>query len=348
MFVARQWGADVTPLLMQGMQGFGDNLLQRAVLRQLMLRYKIWLESSSPWVYHDLIAQGLRVIRRPTIQRTQTKNAEREASAFSTIPTPAGAKKRKIWYTPDVVRKVGFLGAMMDYCKCDAAQADYRLPVPHAWQSKADRWLERWQPRKPLMIYRPLVERTEWTNCDARNPDHAAYAALFASIRDKFFVVSVADLAPGMEWTVGQGGEADAICHAGELDWETLTALIARAALVFCSPGFAIHLAQAVATPVVCVFGGHEASRHYVAGAKYAPFLGIDPVEPCECFSRRHECRKAIDMPVALRKLREFVDAVAARRPIVVQYPADRLERTAQALHEPRRVGDADRAAAQC
>ncbi len=98
------------------------------------------------------------------------------------------------------------------------------------------------------MVYRPLVERTEWNGCAARNPDHSAYAALFASIRDQFHVVSIADLVPNVEWISGARVEADQKFHAGELEFEALAGLFSIASLVFCSPGFAVILAQTVGT----------------------------------------------------------------------------------------------------
>ena len=42
---------------------------------------------------------------------------------------------------------------------------------------------------------------------------------------------------------------------------EALAALTASAALVFSAPGFATALAQAVSTPSITIFGGHENSR---------------------------------------------------------------------------------------
>ena len=65
------------------------------------------------------------------------------------------------------------------------------------------------------MVLRPLVERTEWRGCAARNPDPVAYAALYNSIRDRFFVVSLADLVPGVEEMVTDL-DADICLHKGE------------------------------------------------------------------------------------------------------------------------------------
>jgi hypothetical protein len=296
------------------MHGLGDNLHQRAIVRQLMRHHNVWLESSWVAPYHDLVDAGLKVVRKPSGLRTQTKNAERETARFVAAP-PRGAAEIRITYTPSDVRSGGsVLAAMCASVGCDPKQADFRLPVAAYWQARADQWLARWRPRKPLLFYRPLVDRTEWGGCPTRNPDHAAYATLFRAIRDRFFVVSIADLAPGKEWIVGWPCAADAVCHAGELEFETLAALFSRAAMVFASPGFSVVLAQAVGTPVVCVFGGYENSRSFSIGARHTPTLGIDPIEPCQCFSHDHACRKTIDLPVARARLMEFADRALASR----------------------------------
>lgn len=297
-----------TPLLVGGLHGLGDNIRQRAIVRQLMRDHEVWLESSWVSVYHDLIGQGLKVIHKPTRLRTQAKNAKRESSLFSRQRPPIGARAVTVNYPPAEVRRHGsVMAAMCAATKTDAASADFRLPIPPAWRAKASVWLEKWNPDRPIMLYRPLVDRpSDWGGCNARNPDHAAYAELFRSIRDRFFVVSVADLAPGKEWIVGERVEPDAKCHAGELEFETLAALTSMSAIVFCSPGFAGVMAQAVGTPVAMTFGGYERSQFFFAGAKDAPVLGIDPVNPCECFSHAHACRKTIDIPAAKQRLGVF------------------------------------------
>ncbi|MEO8713955.1 MAG: hypothetical protein ABI369_02985, partial [Acetobacteraceae bacterium] len=301
------------PLLVHGMMGLGDNVHQRAIIRQLMERNEVWLETVWPSLYHDLVPAGLHLISGRTELRTQRKNAAREAALFSRGEPPRGCASVRISYDMALTRRVGVLPAMMASCGCDAATADFALPIPAAWRAKAARWLKRWKPTKPLMIYRPLIERTEWIGCPARNPDHRAYARLFDEIGHEFFVVSVADLMPGVEWAVGTEVATDAQCHAGELDIETLAALMSEAALVFCSPGFALVLGQAVGTRMVCVFGGFEGARHHVPSALYAPFLGIDPVRVCGCFRIDHACDKTINLDAALPRLRRFADA--ARRP---------------------------------
>lgn len=292
-------------LLVQGMHGLGDNLHQRAVLRQLMQRHNVWLESSWVAPYHDLVADGLKVIGKPTQLRTQTKNARREAGGFSRSGPPAGARRLQVSYRPDRVRALGsVLAAMCEQCGVDHGTADFRLPVPGAWIEAAR--VAVGYPERPIMLYRPLVERKEWGGCAARNPDHAAYATLFRSIRDRFFVVSVADLVPRVEWMVGERVEADLEFHAGELPFEALAGLAAISGLVFTAPGFAVVLAQAVWTPVTAVFGGYERGYSFSSGGRVSPYLPIEPMVGCDCFRHNHACDKRIDVDAAMRDLAAF------------------------------------------
>ncbi len=284
-----------------------------------MSGHDVWLESSWVSPYHEYVAAGLRVIFKRTTLRTQTKNATREASRFSTAQPPRHARLVNVSYSPrDVIARGSVLASMCATAGVDISTADFRLPVAPAWRAEAARHVEAWNTGgRPIMVYRPLVERTEWTGCNTRNPDHAAYADLFEAIRDRFFVVSIADLEAGKEWLAGKPARVDAAYHSGELPFEILAAVVERASLVFTSPGFAVVLAQAIGTPVACVFGGYENSTSFSAGARFGPYLGIDPIKPCNCWSHRHSCDKRIDMSAAVTRLRGFTDAVATNRAIV-------------------------------
>lgn len=291
------------------MHGLGDNLHQRALLRQLIGRHELYLESSWIAPYVDLVGQGLRIIRKSTPLRTQSKNADREAASFWTGKPPAGIPHMQVWYEPAEVRRHGsVLAAMCQKTGCDYAAADFRLPVPDAWLRRADALIASFKTDKPILIYRPLVERTEWGGCAARNPDAAGYAELFESIRDRFFVVSLADLVDRVEWIVGAPISADISFHKGELEFELLAGLFARAALTFCSPGFAVILSQAVGTPVICTFGRYERAYSFSAGARFSPTLGIEPIKPCDNFVHDDSHDKTIDLNAAKVRIQEFVN----------------------------------------
>ena len=298
----------MTAVFVHGMHGMGDNLHQRAVVRQLMERHEVWLETPWPSIYHDLVGRGLRLVSRGSPLRTQAKNAEREAARYSSEPVPRHARVIRVHYPPAEVRRQGsVLRAMLAACRLDPSETDFRLPVPNAWLDLAEVRLDSWgRPAKPLMIYRPLVERKEWGGAGPRNPDIDAYHELYAAIRDKYFVVSVADIEPGAEWLVSFEPDAEVKLHAGELVFEELAALFSIADLVFTAPGFPVVLSQAVGAKHVAVFGGYERPYSFSSGLRFAKQLAIAPVRSCDCFRHDHGCDKRIDMTTALPRLKEF------------------------------------------
>ncbi len=283
-------------LRVNGMHGLGDNLHQRAVIRQLLPDWSVYLDSSWPSVYHDFIAQGLRIIEKPTRLRTQIKNQVREASAFYRGPVPTPARLIHIRYGRQPPLK-----AMCEATGVSYAAVDITLPVPDAWRDDARALIASWQTTKPLMIYRPLTVRPEWAGAALRNADPIDYNKLFATIRGRYFVASVGDIEFDREWLAGLLPDVDVVLHGG-LPFGTLAALFEAAGLVFTSGGFAAILAPAVGTPCVSVYGGYEPAAWIgESSSKFAPWLGIEPIN-----ARRD---KRIDVPQATARILEFVDA---------------------------------------
>lgn len=288
------------PVMVDGMHGLGDNLHQRAIVRELAKTHEVWLETPWPSVYHAL---PVHLVSRGSRLRTQARNARRERDRFEALPdTPM--RRIEVKYPPAEVRRHGGVLAAMS-AQCGVALGDFSLPVP--WSHGLE------LPDRPILVLRPMVERAEWGGNRARNPDLAAWTAICAALRERFFVVSVADLEPDREWLAQPAPDADLVLHAGELDFQRLAALWKAADLVLTPSGFGIVLAQAVGTPVISVFGGYERGYSFSAGATRTPTLAIEPIEPCDCFSHRHKCRKAIDIPAALERVAEFVESQCAR-----------------------------------
>jgi len=311
-------------LLVQGMHGLGDNLHQRAILRVLMEDRAVILETSWACTYHDLLDEGLRIVRRPVALRTQLKNAEREASKFSDIKTLTlqHCARMKIMYQSGVIRTLPSRTILEAMFKAAGIQhrykdADFRFPIKPAWHQAADAIISTWRTSKPIMLYRPLVERPEWRGSIIRNANPRDYNLLVESIKDRFFVVSVADLAQGREWIAGGPAlKPDIAFHSGELVFEMLAALASRASLVWTSSGFGSVLGPAVSTPTISIGGGYEPAIWHADGGKFSPYLGIDPIHPCECgtSSCRKPCTKDVDVPRARELILPFLDAHSAHR----------------------------------
>lgn len=304
-----------SPMFIRGMLGLGDNLHQRAVIRILKEKHSVTLETMWASLYHDLIDDDFRIIRRNAALRTQLKNAAREAHLFSPAEGITPTHVQRISYNTSTIEHVTksktVLEAMFYSAGIQAryADADFRLPLKPIWLEAADDLIRTWGATKPIMIYRPLTSRPEWGGGSLRNADPTAYSEMAAMVRDKFFVVSVADLAPGAEWIVGPPFGADICYHAGELQFELLAAIFKRASLVLTSGGFASVLAPAVGTPCISVLGGYEPASWCGDGAKWAPYLAIEPIKPCRCGTSgcRNRCTKEVDIPHAKAAVRGFV-----------------------------------------
>lgn len=295
----------------------GDCLHQRAVMRQLMQKHDVTLETSWASMYYDLVAEGLKLVRRSVALRTQTKNANREADLF--LPgRPFNASGLRVRYGgADVMQTESktVLEAMCHATGTDYVTADYRLDVPDAWTQALFKTLGTLPPlasARPWLVYRPLVSRPEWRGSIVRNADPASYAKLFQILRDTFFVVSVADLEVGREWIVGPQLKADLVLHAGELTFETLAALFCQSDLVYTSSGFAAILGPAVGTATVSIVGGYEGTGCHDSGARFAPYMAIGPRVECGCWTSqcRQACDKAVDMDMADAKLRTFMSEI--------------------------------------
>ena len=64
--------------IVAGMIGIGDNLHQRAVLRDLMKQGEVWLETPYAAMFHDLVEQGLRIV---PVRRHISRGCGRDAGA---------------------------------------------------------------------------------------------------------------------------------------------------------------------------------------------------------------------------------------------------------------------------
>ena len=207
-----------TPIAVTGHYGIGDNLHQRAVMRELMRDYEVWLHTCHFNLFHDLVAQGLKLIMRPTALHAQARTIAREQHLFAEAkfpPLPPHAKKANIGYPAVLVNQHGSILEAMFSCVGlkMPERPDFSLPIKPEWGDAARARIAQWKPDKPLLIHRPIVVRQEWDG-RSRNPDVRAYDELYRSIRDQFFVVSIADLAPGQ---LGRGLRlVDMLSKAGQ------------------------------------------------------------------------------------------------------------------------------------
>lgn len=326
-----------------GHRGIGDNIHQRAVIRELMKEYNVYLETPAWMIYHDLIAQGLKLIHMNTNLHAQRKQIQREYGTYkwNTRPQKRDISRRIYYNKPDVDRWGSITHAMFGVLGITPPEKpDFSLPVPDAWRIKAKARIDGWNRQgKPLLLYRPITIRREW-NGQKRNPDIVAYHALMNGIRDRFFVVSIADLRPGVEDIVGDKQPCNLEFHRGEIPFDELAGLWAEADLVFANAGFGPVLAQAVGTPCITVYGCRESYRTTErAGAHLAPSLGIDPDVPMDCHSISPRCgircKKEITLYPAQVRIEDFISEHVSGINRIAPVEPQKLDTSHQGEREP-------------
>ncbi len=150
---------------------------------------------------------------------------------------------------------------------------------------------------RSVAVIRPSTVRTEWASA-SRNPNPEYLVRAAQRLRQHFFVVSVADTVPGMEWIIGDEPAADLKLHHGELTLTQLCSLYVRAACVVTPVGFSVPMAIAYQTPLFVVAGGR--------GGHNAPEIVTDPAMDlshtrwampdnyCRCMRADHDCDRRI------------------------------------------------------
>jgi len=260
-----------------GMKGLGDNIYQRAVIRELAASHEVWLSTPWPQFYADL---PVHCVRLDTALRTQARNV---AKVTNWARPPRSLLPRQASYAG---RRGTMLQGLCDALGVQPGRLTFDLPA-----FAGDR------ERPPYIVIRPATVRTEWPAA-SRNP-LPEYLALAAEVlRRDFHIVSVADLVPGVEWPVLPLPYADERLHAGELGVEQLMALVAKAAGVVGGVGWLVPAAIAYRVPLFLIFGGwghaNGPDRIFDARIDAGCVTQARPDRFCGCDDRAHCCDKRI------------------------------------------------------
>lgn len=293
-------------MILRGMYGVGDNIHQRAVVRTLMDRgVSVVLETFYRAMYDDLVQRGLRL---KLLAGIPPRIREREPLKTD-ITLPRNHASMKITYNASEIHRCGSILAAQYACVGlrMPERPNFSLPVRREWRQCARERVGA--VSKPLLVYRPIVLNNVW-KAEARAPDPDSYATIFRSIRDRYHVVSIANLGDAGESIVGDVQDADTSFNHGELDFETMVGLFAEAELTFACPGMAPVLSQAVGTRTVVVYGANECHRTTsVVGDHLAPTLAIEPDVPCSHHAKTCDCSKHITLGPAIERLETFACA---------------------------------------
>jgi predicted O-methyltransferase YrrM len=312
------------PFQVRGMHGLGDCLHQRALIRHYLALGDVYLSTPWPCVYHDLQAQGLKLVKPYSALYTQAKNERREVDAYDlpAFPTDHKATIVRPGYTGAGVLRYGSI--VDDMCQ-GLPTTDFSLLVPQAWKDQAQALLEIHGITQPFALVRPLTQRNEYEYLLERNPDEATYEAICHLVRERYPLVSVADLAdPKREWPVHLPA-VDVAFYDGVMA-TTLIGLAALATVIVTPPGMMAPLAQAVGTPHIVVFGSYENAQSFAAGYRMAPYCPIEPITPARYIGDVGTSKK-IAYGAAVLKIERFLSSQlnhiwAPRRTVVQPHPA--------------------------
>lgn len=258
-------------MIIYSMKGLGDNIYQRAFLKNMPRT--IYLDTPWPELVADL--PHVQCVKPQTNLRTQAKNIARHTTW---LMPPTKQPARHIRYgtegiIPGMIASFGVMPGAFDL-----------PPLPPSPETGK------------YVVVRPATVRSEW-RADTRNPDpyYISYAVHYADAMG-YRIISVADLVDGVEWMVeGHDYPIDVEYHKGELPVEQLLSLVTNAAAVIGGIGWLVPAALSAKVPAWIICGGQ--------GGYNAPEL-ICPAEStisfavpdnfCRCKLKQHNCDKRI------------------------------------------------------
>lgn len=284
---------------LRGMQGLGDNIYQRAAVRELG---PVLLETPWPQLYADL--PDVQCLRVATRLRTQAKNAARGDLQWAR-PVPRMPRREQLGYRG---QHVTMLQGILESVGLGGLQSvTFDLP-------RFNR-IGIFNPA-PYVVVRPCTVREEW-RADSRNPDPAYVAQAAADMqRAGYRVIVVADIKEGVEWLDGPLPPHDVAYLHGELRLEELLMLVSGAEGVIGGVGWLLPAAIAYRVPMLLIYGGwgHVNGPQVVLDDRLdtTRLVHAMPDNFCMCNDKTHACDRTITH--FTRRLHGFQALVASLR----------------------------------
>lgn len=287
-------------VLIRGMRGLGDNIFQRAFIKELT--FPVWLDTPWPELYEDL--PQVNFVRCFTTLRTQNKNVEKQ-------------KESRWGKVPRDVVELQITYGTKDLANGSIQEKMYNLfrVRPRNFDLPSFEVESKYVPNgAKLALIRPATVRKEWTN-SARNPNpDYLYQASKMLLAEGYTVISVCDLEPGQEWIVGTPPLATHTFHNGELFVKDLLGLVQRCSVLVGGVGWLLPAAMGSHKPCLMIGGGNGGHN---APEKVADYNFVDttnltwilPETYCRCTDMRHDCKKSIlNFP---EKFQKWLDKVS-------------------------------------
>lgn len=284
---------------MTSMKGLGDNIYQRAFLKNLQRDSICVLDSPFPEIYQDL--ENVYFERSNTTLRTQQKNVRRtdfcgrraEQLNLAAQPRLHGRARRalngrrkdlgRIFYT-----NTGILKGLSERFLTSPEPLD--LP-----EFEPSRLISSLIGEKYAII-RPVTVRTEWRS-DSRNPLPEYLEAATVELKKQgFTTVSIADVDGINEMFVGKNPKTDISFNKGELSIKDMLCLVQHSSFILGGVGWIVPAAIAYKKKACIIGGGWGMYNH---PDKLLPDYETDiefilPDNFCLCTTARHDCDKTI------------------------------------------------------
>lgn len=272
-------------VLVKTMRGLGDSVYQRPFIRTLALDHDVWLRTPWPELFEDvphvrfvLYSEHLRTQAKNLVRNRHKRGWHRHTSGMRVIRTCYGISNPYQGILPDMATVFGV--------PFDPRLFDLPVSGPSPVQSS-----------RPIALVRPVTVRNEWAN-PARNCLPAYIHEAIGILRERFHVVSVADVVEGGEWFDGEPPAADQVFHRGELVFPQLLALLHHAAVVVGPVGWIAPAAAAAKRPLVLIAGGQGAWNApeliYHTTVDTSRVRWLMPDQYCRCCIPDHACAKTI------------------------------------------------------
>lgn len=277
----------MTPLLVDGMFGLGDNIYQFPIVKCIAKarnHEEIYLKTSWPQIYGSI--SGLHFLKPDTKLRTQIKNIanysgyDRNGHCFSW-------QSVKLNYVQYQHRGMAlYKGLCLSSSRCIPENYFLKLRDPCLSRGR-------------YVVIRPATIRAEW-KAPSRNPrpEYIQFALDWCKAR-RLQTIVVADIQPPQEVYDGSRPRgADAYYEKGELGVEELMELVHKASMVVGGVGFLAPMAMALGTPAVIVHGGAGGwnGPEIINCPAVGKITHTLPIAYCRCRNHQHACNKIIDI----------------------------------------------------
>lgn len=284
-------------ITIRAMQGLGDNLYLRPVLKHLPCK-DIYLVTHWPQLFHDM--PYVKCVKPMQMHlRTQRENAESYLHYHILLEEPDYI----LSYNLD------FGTIQWNYCKLLLGKQppwfDDTFTIKETWMDMARLLLP--ETKKKLCLIRPNTLRSEW-GVSVRNPK-LEYIQLFIDMyKDLFYFVSLANLKERNEWLDGELTGVDLAINNAPI--ETVLGLFGLCDLTVGSPSFWNALTPTINKRSIVIYGAHE--PHYRINDKRTDQSLMTVVEPepfHRCLLSEEHPLKDIPASHLIKKFKEAVDA---------------------------------------